>query len=85
MAGDLLLVIRSEPDLRFERHCAGLWHEETIGIADAALGSTIEVPTSTAKAIVKWRPAYTSTPSCASPARACRTSALAVAGTFSCA
>ncbi|MBI3849065.1 MAG: molecular chaperone DnaJ [Verrucomicrobia bacterium] len=43
--GDLLVAIRSEPDARFERHGADLWRDATIDVADAALGTKINVPT----------------------------------------
>lgn len=54
--GDLLVIIRSEPDARFERHGSDLWRAETIGVADAALGTAIEVPTLDGKATVKVPP-----------------------------
>jgi molecular chaperone DnaJ len=50
--GDLLVVIRSEPDARFERHGADLWREESIEVAEAALGSTLKVPTLDGEATV---------------------------------
>jgi molecular chaperone DnaJ len=43
--GDLYVVVRTAPDPRFERHGHDLWRTETISIADAALGTRIEVPT----------------------------------------
>ncbi len=43
--GDLFVVVRSAPDPRFERSGADLWHEEAIQVADAALGTTLTVPT----------------------------------------
>lgn len=43
--GDLLVVIRSEADPRFERHGADLWHMGSIGVADAVLGTILKVPT----------------------------------------
>lgn len=56
LPGDLLVIIRSEPDARFERHGSDLWRAETIAIADAALGTAIEVPTLDGKATVKVPP-----------------------------
>jgi molecular chaperone DnaJ len=43
--GDLYLVVRAAPDPRFERHGRDLWRTETIAVADAVLGTRIEVPT----------------------------------------
>lgn len=42
--GDLYVDVRVEPDERFERHGADLVHRATIGIAEAALGTTLSVP-----------------------------------------
>ncbi len=44
-AGDLFVVIRTAPDPRFERRGADLWHNATIQIADAVLGTAMDVPT----------------------------------------
>jgi molecular chaperone DnaJ len=44
-AGDLYVVLRIASDPRFERHGKDLWRTETISVADAALGTRIEVPT----------------------------------------
>lgn len=44
-AGDLFVVVRSAEDPRFERAGAELWRSEIIGLADAALGTTVMVPT----------------------------------------
>lgn len=44
-AGDLLIVVRVAPDPRFERHGADLWRLQEIAVADAVLGTQIEVPT----------------------------------------
>ena len=44
-AGDLFVVVRSAPDARFERAGNRLWRAETIGVADAVLGTTLKVPT----------------------------------------
>ncbi len=43
--GDLLVVIRSAPDDRFERWGADLWRDETLDVADAALGTRLWIPT----------------------------------------
>ena len=42
--GDLYVDVRVEPDERFERHGADLVHRVSIGIAEAALGTTLQVP-----------------------------------------
>jgi molecular chaperone DnaJ len=44
-SGDLYVVVRAAPDPRFERHGFDLWRTETIAVADAALGTRVEVPT----------------------------------------
>jgi molecular chaperone DnaJ len=44
-AGDLLVVVRTAPDARFERDGPDLWRAERITVADAVLGTTLEVPT----------------------------------------
>jgi molecular chaperone DnaJ len=43
--GDLLVVVVSAPDSRFERRGADLWRGETLSIADAVLGRRLDVPT----------------------------------------
>lgn len=43
--GDLFVVVRSARDPRFERAGAQLWRTETIELADAVLGTTLNVPT----------------------------------------
>ena len=43
--GDLFVIVRSQRDLRFERHGADLWRREIIEVADAVLGTTLRVPT----------------------------------------
>jgi molecular chaperone DnaJ len=45
MPGDLYVVVRSAPDPRFERRGIHLWRTETIEVADAVLGTKLEVPT----------------------------------------
>lgn len=43
--GDFYVVVRTLPDARFVRSGADLWHEETISIPDAVLGTELTVPT----------------------------------------
>lgn len=43
--GDLFVIVHSAPDPRFDRVNAELWRTETIGVADAVLGTTLKVPT----------------------------------------
>jgi len=43
--GDLYVIVRTAPDKRFQRLGADLWRTETINVADAVLGTKIEVPT----------------------------------------
>ncbi|HEX6946268.1 MAG TPA: molecular chaperone DnaJ [Acidimicrobiia bacterium] len=42
--GDLYVELVVADDPRFERHDNDLWHEVTVGFAEAALGTTVEVP-----------------------------------------
>jgi molecular chaperone DnaJ len=51
--GDLLVVVHSKPDRRFERQGEHLWRAETIEVADAALGTSLAVPTLDGDASVK--------------------------------
>ncbi|HUK39679.1 MAG TPA: DnaJ C-terminal domain-containing protein, partial [Candidatus Acidoferrales bacterium] len=44
-AGDLLVVVRSAPDSRFERDGPNLWHREELSVADAVLGTSLDTPT----------------------------------------
>lgn len=44
-SGDLFVVVRSTPDPRFARDGADLWHSESLPVADAVLGITLQVPT----------------------------------------
>lgn len=44
-AGDLLVVVRSAADSRFQRDGADLWHAREIEVADAVLGTELPVPT----------------------------------------
>jgi molecular chaperone DnaJ len=43
--GDLFVIVRSAPDVRFERAGADLWRMEEVTIAEAVLGTTRDVPT----------------------------------------
>jgi molecular chaperone DnaJ len=43
--GDLYVIVRTAPDKRFQRLGADLWRTETISVADAVLGTEIQVPT----------------------------------------
>jgi molecular chaperone DnaJ len=43
--GDLYVEIRVAPDPRFERHGADLVHRVRLGLAEAALGTSLKVPT----------------------------------------
>jgi molecular chaperone DnaJ len=54
--GDLLVIVQSEPDSRFVRRGEDLWHTQTIEVPDAALGTSVEVPTLDGKAMVKILP-----------------------------
>ena len=44
-SGDLLAVVQTRPDPRFERVGADLLRHETLGLTDAVLGTTLTVPT----------------------------------------
>jgi molecular chaperone DnaJ len=54
--GDLLVVVHSRPDPRFERRGAELWRLETIPVPDAVLGATRQVPTLEGNAVVTIPP-----------------------------
>ncbi len=43
--GDLFVLIHAADDLRFERHGRDLYRVETVDVADAVLGTSIDVPT----------------------------------------
>lgn len=43
--GDLYVIVTSAPDVRFARSGADLWRTETLGVADAVLGTTLKAPT----------------------------------------
>ena len=44
VSGDLLIVVRSAPDPRFQRDGADLWHSAELNVADAVLGTELVVP-----------------------------------------
>jgi molecular chaperone DnaJ len=50
--GDLYVRIYTAPDPRFKRVGADLWREETISVADAVLGASLEIPTLRQSAMV---------------------------------
>lgn len=54
--GDLLVIVRTAPDARFERDGADLWRTEQIDVADAVLGTSISVPTLDGSLEVKIAP-----------------------------
>ncbi len=43
--GDLLVVVHSTPEARFERHGNDLWRLEAVEVTDAVLGTQRDVPT----------------------------------------
>lgn len=45
VSGDLLVVVHSSPDPRFEREGADLLRTEVLALPDAVLGTTLKVPT----------------------------------------
>jgi molecular chaperone DnaJ len=51
--GDLVVVVRTRPDRRFQRRGADLIGAVTVGMADAALGIEVEVPALTGRVHVK--------------------------------
>ena len=55
-AGDLLVVVRSAPDRRFRRDGADLWHVQEIDVADAVLGTEIDIPTLNGPVVLKVPP-----------------------------
>ncbi len=54
--GDLLVVVRSARDPRFERHGADLWRSQRVELVDAVLGTSLEVPTLDGEVSVKIPP-----------------------------
>ncbi len=55
-SGDLFVIVRTHPDPRFDRRGADLWREQTIKVAEAVLGTTLEVPTLEGSVTVKVPP-----------------------------
>lgn len=55
-AGDLLVVIRTAPDPRFQRHGRDLYRVDTVELVDAVLGTEIEVPTLDGQVAVRVPP-----------------------------
>ncbi len=51
--GDLLLVVETARDPRFNRNGADLWRDEIVAVPDAVLGTTLTVPTLDGSAAVK--------------------------------
>jgi molecular chaperone DnaJ len=45
LPGDLFVLVTSAPDPRFVRSGADLWRTESVGVADAVLGTELRVPT----------------------------------------
>lgn len=43
--GDLYVIVRTEADLRFERHGANLWRRLPVNVVDAVLGTKVVVAT----------------------------------------
>lgn len=54
--GDLYVSVYSEPDLRFQRQGADLWHTIDLDITDVVLGTEVKVPTLTKSLKVKIPP-----------------------------
>ncbi len=54
--GDLLVVVRSARDPRFERHGADLWCQKDLDLTDAVLGTNLEVATLDGEVSVKVPP-----------------------------
>jgi len=54
--GDLIILIEEEESDLFERDGVNLLHDSFISISDAALGTTLEVPTIDGKARIKIAP-----------------------------
>lgn len=54
--GDLYVSVYSEPDLRFQRQGANLWHSINLDVTDAVLGTEINVPTLSKNLKVKIPP-----------------------------
>ena len=76
VSGDLDVIVAGAPDARFARSGADLWYSETLGLADAVLGTTLTVSTLDGVASRSpYRPAHSRERCCACAARGCRCSA----------
>lgn len=51
--GDLFVIMHTATDSRFERRGADLWRAETLELADAVLGTDLDIPTLDGHATVK--------------------------------
>lgn len=56
LSGDLFIVVRVQPDARFERRGADLWHTITLPVEDCVLGMQLEVPVLRGSSKVKIPP-----------------------------
>lgn len=54
--GDLFVVVRAQPDSRFQRHGADLWRLQELSLLDAVLGAELAVATLDGSAKVKVPP-----------------------------
>ncbi len=71
--GDLYVVVRTEPDARFMRDGANLWHSVMISPADAALGVALVVPTLDGKLELAVRRVHNRMQYCVCGGKVCRT------------
>jgi molecular chaperone DnaJ len=55
-SGDLSVLVRSADDPRFERHGRDLYRVETVDVADAVLGTSIDMPTLDGQMSIKVPP-----------------------------
>lgn len=55
-AGDLLVIVRTADDPRFERHGRDLYRVETVDAVDAVLGTSIDVSTLDGQVSIKVPP-----------------------------
>jgi molecular chaperone DnaJ len=56
LPGDLYVVVRTAPDPRFERRGDDLWRTESVEVAEAVLGTSLEVPTLERPATIRIPP-----------------------------
>jgi molecular chaperone DnaJ len=56
LPGDLLLLVRSAPDARFQREGPNLWRLQAIDVADAVLGCELSIPTLNGAVVAKVPP-----------------------------